>query len=257
MDQSIKEKNKTNVIQCINGNQFKSSGKQVDLDSVFGFDENGLIWNSFWLFLNQNMQQIKTFGHPSHIPGLYMLVKIKHILAEKIKIMRWPESSKIKIITEMQKETGSNPLIWWCKGLRGVACGCWWRHSWLRGWDGLTCSERRRVLRKNPNRQPTTTASTERMRRPFCLQTFFTLTHTSSKATAIVSFLSQSLLSNPYMQMMPSFKLQVGWFKSKRSTGTFKACCHPVWNIQFSVVFLSTSELRIPASVMLCPSVLS
>ncbi|MED6248688.1 hypothetical protein ATANTOWER_003587 [Ataeniobius toweri] len=33
-----------------------------------------------------------------------------------------------------------------------------------------------------------TTANTDRMRSPFCLSTFLTLTHTASKATAIVSY---------------------------------------------------------------------
>lgn len=50
-----------------------------------------------------------------------------------------------------------------------------------------TCSESRLVLRKNPRRQPTTTASTDMIRRPFCLQTFFTLSQTASSATAMVA----------------------------------------------------------------------
>lgn len=65
------------------------------------------------------------------------------------------------------------------------------------GGDGLTCSVRRRVLRKNPKRHPMTTASTDMMRSPFCLQTFFTLTHTASKATAILSHLVLRPTSNP------------------------------------------------------------
>lgn len=36
---------------------------------------------------------------------------------------------------------------------------------------GLTCGERRRVLRKKPRRQPTVTDSTDRMSSPFLLQT--------------------------------------------------------------------------------------
>lgn len=54
-----------------------------------------------------------------------------------------------------------------------------------RGEVALTCSVRRRVLRKNPKRQPMTTASTDMMSRPFCLQTFFTRCHTASRAIAM------------------------------------------------------------------------
>ena len=50
----------------------------------------------------------------------------------------------------------------------------------------LTCSDSCLPLRKKPSRQPMTTASTDRMSSPFCLQTFFTRPHTSSRATAIL-----------------------------------------------------------------------
>ncbi|CAB1417446.1 unnamed protein product [Pleuronectes platessa] len=66
-------------------------------------------------------------------------------------------------------------------------------HLLLDGGNGLTCSVRRLVRRKNPKRHPMTTASTDMMRSPFCLQTFFTLTQTASKATAIVSHLFRIL----------------------------------------------------------------
>lgn len=58
----------------------------------------------------------------------------------------------------------------------------------------LTCSESCLPLRKKPSRQPMTTASTDRMSSPFCLQTFFTRPHTSSKATAILLLHHQLLL---------------------------------------------------------------
>ncbi|KAK5930245.1 hypothetical protein CgunFtcFv8_026500 [Champsocephalus gunnari] len=45
----------------------------------------------------------------------------------------------------------------------------------VKGGDTLTCSVRRFVRRKNPKRHPMMTASTDMMRSPFCLQTFFTL----------------------------------------------------------------------------------
>lgn len=58
----------------------------------------------------------------------------------------------------------------------------------------LTCSESCLPLRKKPSRQPMTTASTDRMSRPFCLQTFFTRPQTSSRATAILLHLLLLLL---------------------------------------------------------------
>lgn len=58
----------------------------------------------------------------------------------------------------------------------------------------LTCSESCLPLRKKPSRQPMTTASTDRMSSPFCLQTFFTRPHTSSRATAILLRLLHLLL---------------------------------------------------------------
>lgn len=61
----------------------------------------------------------------------------------------------------------------------------------------LTCSESCLPLRKKPSRQPMTTASTDRMSSPFCLQTFFTRPHTSSKATAILLLHHQLLLLVP------------------------------------------------------------
>lgn len=98
-----------------------------------------------------------------------------------------------------------------------------WRHTGSEGGDRLTCSVRRRVLRKNPKRHPMTTASTDMMRSPFCLQTFFTRTHTASKATAIASHLScvlpathkctQPKASNPGERVKPEAKSS-GWRKT-------------------------------------------
>lgn len=51
----------------------------------------------------------------------------------------------------------------------------------------LTCWESRLVLRKNPRRQPMVTDNTERMSKPFLLQTSLIRARIASKATAMLS----------------------------------------------------------------------
>ena len=70
---------------------------------------------------------------------------------------------------------------------------CWKRLlnvTWRCECAWPTCSVSRRVRRKKPSRQPMTTASTDSMRSPFCLHTFFTRSHTASRATAMFTLRS-------------------------------------------------------------------
>lgn len=77
-------------------------------------------------------------------------------------------------ILTFRRETGGHT---WILKLGRVGYGTFYQ---------LTCSESCLPLRKKPSRQPMTTANTDKMSSPFCLQTFFTRPHTSSRATAIL-----------------------------------------------------------------------
>lgn len=85
----------------------------------------------------------------------------------------------------------THDTVGWVSLGKGGGGGCTLTTGHL---NQLTCSESCLPLRKKPSRQPMTTASTDRMSSPFCLQTFFTRPHTSSRATAILRRLLHLLL---------------------------------------------------------------
>lgn len=133
-----------------------------------------------------------------------------------------------------------------------------WRHTGSVGRGGLTCSVRRRVLRKNPKRHPMTTASTDMMRSPFCLQTFFTLTHTASKATAIVSHLSRDLSATHQCSQANALKSrcvdenrQTKLWKEKKNSRAGREISNRPW------LFYGTVGLSIPFVLSLRQSALS